>query len=68
MKDKKLKEAQQKTTPTEPPPSASTQPFVKRTTGPAYIQPYPTRFNMSSKDWNEALKVGEKMMSEGQAP
>lgn len=71
MKDKKLKEAQQKTTPTEPTPSVSTQPFEKiirrNLVGPLW-EPLSTKFNMSSKDWNEALEEVEKMMSEGQAP
>lgn len=66
MKAPKNTENLQKTTPTEPTPSASILPFVKRTTGPVYIQPYPPRYNMSSKDWNEALKEAGKMISKEQ--
>lgn len=71
MKDKNLKESQQKTTPTEPTPSASIQPFekiIQRNYIHPPWEPLSTRFNMSSKDWNEALEEEEKMMSEGQAP
>jgi hypothetical protein len=71
MKDQNLKESQQKTTPTEPTPSASTQPFekiIRRDYIHPPWEPLSTRFNMSSKDWNEALEEVEKMMSEGKAP
>ncbi len=54
------------TTQTAPIPSESTKIFEKRITGSTYLSPYPTKYNMSSKDWSAALKVGESPMSEEQ--
>jgi hypothetical protein len=71
MKAPKNTENFQKTTSTEPTPSASTQPFVKIIRRD-YIhppwEPFSTRSNMSSKDWKEALEEVDKMMSEEQVP
>lgn len=62
----KTKAETPKTTQTEPIQSESTKIFEKRITGSTYLSPYPTKYNMSSKDWSAALKGVESLMSEGQ--
>lgn len=62
----KTKEQTSKTTQTAPTPSESIKIFKKRITGSTYISPYPTKYNMSSKDWSAALKALELAMSEEQ--
>ena len=63
---KKTKEEVSKTTLTTPKPSESTKIFEKRITGSTYLSPYPTKYNMSSKDWKDAFDSLDTMMSEEQ--
>ncbi len=63
---KKPKEQTSKITLTAPTPSESTKIFEKRITGSTYLSPYPTKYNMSSKDWKDAFDSLDTMMSEEQ--
>ena len=37
--------------------------FKKRITGNRYLSPYPTKYNMSCKDWSSVLKGVDSLMS-----
>lgn len=63
METRKIIEDKLKTTQTAPTPSESTKIFKKRITGNRYLSPYPTKYNMSCKDWSSVLKGVDSLMS-----
>ena len=63
-KDQKTKKETPKTIQTAPTPSESTPIFVKRITGSRYLSPYPTKYNMSPKDWDKAFEMLKTMQAE----
>lgn len=58
----KTKAETPKTTQTEPIQSESTKIFEKRITGSTYLSPYPTKYNMSPKDWEKAFTQLKQML------